>query len=405
MPVNPTGPRPGALDLNRLAQHDPEAAEVGFALNHPAYGGVDLDGDPTRLTWDELAAAAPGFLNAYPQIQPALLRLRAAFASDPAPSAPPGNDPGPGFVDSASARGVTDAAGNENGRLVHVDGRPLLLFDRSDAQFSRSEVRFGAPGAASRPLLEGARLQASPSLAAGHVYLLRAERFDAPTAELVRVPFDGERAGSAEPIEGLEGLGPLSWPRVHQLPQGGFVAAYRDAASRPRIAYSDDGQRFVTLPGTVEPQGAAMVELGVFENGTLAMTYQRTLPDGSYVSYVRTSQDARTWSARRPITGASNNVHDTSLVRREDGGLDLYYVYTTPREGFALYRRALGEDEQLGPEQRVTRPGPDINKPVATRAPDGSLWVTFAEVTSRDPAGWVNGQQLRTVELDGDAPR
>ncbi len=407
MPIGsgwPPSSAPRPLNLERLAQTDPQAAATGVALNDPRQGGVDLDGRLTELSWDEFALVAEAFARAFPQVTPALYRLQAAFfAASSAGPAP--NDPGRGLVDPRAGRSASDAQGNETGGVVHVGDRSLLLFDRGDRDYTRAEIRVAVPGGPSRALFPDGPgpLQLSPSFAAGQVFFLAAPSTHGP-ARLYRAPFDGERAGAAVEVPGLKGLGPLSWPTVHVLRGGGgLIVAFRDELSRPRLAYSPDGASFVPLPGTVEPTGAAMVELGVFGSGALAMTYQRD-DGGAYTSYVRLSRDGRTWSARVPITQASNNVHDTTLVSRSDGGLDCYYVYTTPSEGFALYRRALREDGTFGPEQRVTLPGPDINKPRVSRGPDGKLHVAFVEVTSRGPGGWVDGQTLRTLILEHDAP-
>ncbi len=46
MVLTPLFPRRSAVDLDQFATHDLEAAQVGYALNQSADGGVGLDGDP-----------------------------------------------------------------------------------------------------------------------------------------------------------------------------------------------------------------------------------------------------------------------------------------------------------------------------------------------------------------------
>lgn len=388
----------GPVDLQALYRRDPRAALVGEALNTPRLGGVDHDGDPSRLTWSEFRAAAPGFLRLYPGHAPEVARLQTLFEA--APSRPPApTDPGPGLVDPADAWAPADSAGVETGG-AHL-GPDRLIFERGDAELTRSVLRAASlDGGASEPLLpNGPRLQLSASVVDGTVFFSGADDLQS-AAQLYRW-----RPGDAapQPVPGLDDLGPLSWPKVRTLADGSLMVAYRDTRSRPRLAWSEDGHRFHPLPGTVEPAGAAMVDLGVQRNGTLVMTYQ--LGHGARMqSVLRTSRDGHRWSPRRPVTEASDNVHDTTLVTRADGGLDLYYVYSTPTEPFALYRRALDEDLALGPEQRVSRPGEAINKPHAERRPEGGVRVGFVEVTARAPEGWVTGQGVRSVTLDTDAP-
>lgn len=395
------GPRP--LDLQLLAQTDPLAAQVGHALNDVRQGGVDLDGAPLTLRWDEFALVAPRFARLFPDVTPMLHRLQAQFLNA-APAHPPPNDAGPGLVDHQQWAAPQGSHGVENGKVIHVNGRDVVLLDRADPNFTQAQLFFGPVSGPTAPLLSASpkALQLSPTFAAGHVYFLAAD-VAGGAATMHRVPFDGVTAGAPQPVRGLAGLGAFSWPQVQQHPSGALLAAYRDELSRPRLAFSDDGVDFHTLPGSIEPRGAAMVALGIFPSGTLAMTYQRETQSG-YVSTVRLSRDGQTWSAPLPVTVSSSNVHDTSLVVRKDGGLDLYYVFTTATEGFGLYRRSLDDKGTLGPEQRVTMPGPHVNKPQVTRAPNGDLHVAFVEVTSRDAGGAVATQGLRSVVLKDDAP-
>ena len=396
-------PRP--LSLRTLATTDWRTAEVGRILNDHREGGVDLDGNPNSLTWDEFRLSAPGFYRLYPSIGPELNKLQALLLSTE-PTPPKANDPGPGFVSPSSWVSPLDSKGAENsGSLIEIGTKSQFLFDRADAAFTRSQILVAdAKGtSASSPLFaQGHKLQLAPSFAKGQVFFVGADHIDG-AATFLRASYDGTTAGTPQKVRGLNDLSAISWPKVHELNDGSLMVAYRDHASRPRLAWSKDGVSFSQLPVNVEPNGAAMVSFGVMKDGTLALTYQLH-DEHSYVSYVRLSKDGRTFGPRQPITGASNNVHDTSMVQRQDGGLDLYYVYTD-NGPFALYRRALHENGEFGPEERISnREHQEINKPTVSRRQDGTLALNFVEVTRRNPQGWVEEQGLRSVTLTSDAP-
>jgi hypothetical protein len=192
------------------------------------------------------------------------------------------------------------------------------------------------------------------------------------------------------------------WPRVLRLVDGRSALAYRDGSSRPRFALSDDGLSFDDAD-IVGPPGA-MANVGELADGTLAYTYQTG--ELGMTSWVVLSEDGRSWSEPVAVTEASSNVHDTSSVRRDDGDLDLYYVYSGAREGFSLYRRALAADGTLGAEQRVTDSTvAEPSKPAVTRLRDGSLFVRWAAITMRDVSGVPIEQVLHGAIVWGDAPR
>ena len=96
-------------------------------------------------------------------------------------------------------------------------------------------------------------------------------------------------------------------------------------------------------------------------------------------SYFIISEDGENWTPRTLVTSNSGNVHDTDLFVREDGDIDMYYSYTDP-SGFVLWRRCLGKDGTLGPEEKVL--GSDwgsVVKPRAHRLGDGQILLSYVD--------------------------
>jgi hypothetical protein len=72
-----------SVDLGALSLTEPWTAQVGFWLNHPGYGGVNLDNDPNRLSWAEFNAGQQRLLARYPfdvSLQQGVQRLHQVFA-------------------------------------------------------------------------------------------------------------------------------------------------------------------------------------------------------------------------------------------------------------------------------------------------------------------------------------
>ncbi len=310
----------------------------------------------------------------------------------------------------AMAMGSSFAAG--------ADGSLTIVFDRTDAAFTRSELlvahsRDGRHFTAPEPItLPGAKpaFVASPSAvtvgAQSFLYFESAERLDVrPT--LARAPLVAGRLGPVEllpPIAGVEWL--QSWPKFAPLADGGLGVAFRDGRSTPFFATSADGMAF-GAPNRIALAGA-MPDFGQAKDGTLAFSFQLDTPTEPMVSYVRLSQNGGTsWSAPIRISPESN-VHDTTILARADGGFDLYYIYPpADHRGFSLFRRALTTAGALGPEERLTsKELGEPSKPQAVRRSDGRIVVAYSEIAERAPTTFEPSvQQIVLAELTGDAPR
>lgn len=73
---------PNSIDLQDLKQREPEAAQYGYWLNNNATSGVDLDGDPMRLTWREFQLGSTTMQAAYPNdplVEKNIMRLNDLF--------------------------------------------------------------------------------------------------------------------------------------------------------------------------------------------------------------------------------------------------------------------------------------------------------------------------------------
>jgi len=308
---------------------------------------------------------------------------------------------GPGGVDVGSAA------------WVEADGRLWVAWERFDAAFTSSALWLAssADGAAWSPpgalLAGGPAYRASPSSAtlAGQGWVYFAEAADLyGQVSLRRARVAGGAAGTPEALATVPGLGSLlSWPRFLALSGGRVALAFRDGSGRPRVAYSADGVLF-DPPVTVHTGAAAMAALGQAPDGWLAYAYQ-TGTGGSMSSWVRTSADGQAWDEPVEVSASSTNVHDTTLVPRLDGGLDLYYIWPCSAAGFCLHRRALAADGSLGPEQQVTLPEVgETSKPEGLRLPDGRLLLLWAEISQRGAGGEPSEQILSGCLLAGDAP-
>jgi hypothetical protein len=279
-----------------------------------------------------------------------------------------------------------------------------VVFDSFDLAFERGSLfRLSIVDGHIAPWIEmdaEAVFTTTPSFVAGDLYFMAsASRVSLPSLHV-------ERGGARETHRAPEGVASLlSWPRFRAHGTGGIALAFRDAASVPMFAAGERPASF-DPPVAVGPDtGGALAAVGVFASGALAFSYQHPTGNEPMVSYVVTSTEGATWSDPVRVTDASSNVHDTTLVARDDGALDLYYIYPAAK-GFALFRRALDEGGALGPEERVT--GPEVrepSKPEALRLPSGRVLIAYAEISERDRNGYPSRQSLVLASLPGEAPR
>lgn len=288
---------------------------------------------------------------------------------------------------------------------IDAQGAVTLVFDSFDRDFGFGELWItSSPNGRTFPLARPTgftdhSFEASPSFVRGALYFAGAD-------DLVSAPvLHRAGVGTAEPLPAVPGIDSLlSWPRLYAW-EDRVAVAFRDGASRPMLAWGDDASSF-GVPVLVGPDaGGALAALGVFGDGTLAYAYQHPVAAEPMVSFVRRSSDGVTWSDPVRVTDASGNVHDTTLVARADGGLDLYYVYPGA-SGFVLFRRALAPDGRLGAEERVTTDeAGEPSKPEALLLPSGRVLVAYADIAVRDgTSGEPMRQDLVLVSLPGEAP-
>jgi hypothetical protein len=351
------------------------------------------------------------------------------IAPPPSPGPPPTTLPvgassvlrigsGPGLDIIGAVFG--DAPSPDTG--LSARGGIFVVYDHFTADYADAELRakqladatFGGAPQLTLSDNEGSRYEASPSAATlggvRYLYSARAQALSgaatlqrrplvAPTADAAP-----DRWGQAELVKGPS-LSLLSWPQVLALPDGRAALAYRNGLSQPRLALSADAGKSFGAPQAVANAGAAMVAVGGFADGQLAVSYQAPQGAEPMVSWVRLSRDGASWSTPLRVSSSSSNVHDTTLVARNDGGLDLYYIYPAGPQGFALFRRQLRGDGTLGAEQRVTDDSVgEVSKPTGARLADGRLLLTYAEIAQRDPVrGEPTQQLLCALLISGDA--
>jgi hypothetical protein len=137
-----------------------------------------------------------------------------------------------------------------------------------------------------------------------------------------------------------------------------------------------------------------MAKVAQMSNGTLIFTYQ--IPSAPMLSYYRLSSDQTQWTDPALVTTQSPNVHDTNPYLREDGRIDLYYIYPIDAIGFSLWRRCVKHDGALGPEEQVVETSwGNLAKPHAHRLPSGATLLTFVNQNQ--------GHMLSAATLVGDA--
>lgn len=212
-----------------------------------------------------------------------------------------------------------------------------------------------------------------------------------------RLTFDGTSFSALATVQVDEpSLDAMGWPRPIEGLDGRLVLAYEHyPLGKLRVALGGtDGLQF----GAPTSLGSGVQgRLGSFATGQLVYSNQDG-KEGPQKAFVRLSSDGLTWSAPAALS-ASSNVHDTHPFRRSDGGVDVYYI-AAGDEGFAIWRRAVSPDGQLGVEQRVTAAtAGSFTQPHPHRLEDGRIVLTFAEqLTSAEDT------RTRAAVLSTDAP-
>lgn len=318
----------------------------------------------------------------------------------PAPAPPP-------LVEENLLRLGDDASIDLNAALCVSPGAVVVAWDRFAPDFRTSRVwAIRAPDLAratapAELALGSDALVAAPSCAGDFMYFTRARSITArATVARVRVEGPGEPEAVGAPAELASTLG---WPRVTRW--GARVAlAFRDGQSVPRLALADDGLAFGSSAEVAAP--GALANAGDLGGGSLLFSYQRPVAAEPMVSFFRITSDGVTFGPEERVTTSSPNVHDASAVPRAKGGVDLYYIYPSGPRGFTLFRRAVAPTGALGPEEVVTTPGlGEPSKPVATRAPDGTILLAYADITARAPTtGEPTRQAMTLARLATEAP-
>jgi hypothetical protein len=225
--------------------------------------------------------------------------------------------------------------------------------------------------------------------------------------ELWRSVFDGERFSTPESLPTVPELERMTgWPQwvAHD---DRIALSFRNRRGRPFWAlYAPDAP---INPMQIEDVGASYVRVVPMTGGGWLLSYQLRPTGTNTLTYVRISADGQSWSPAESITLPDwPEVHDAFALPRRDRGVDLYYVYPSPkqqaRSPFVLYRRAVLGPGHFGPEQRLTAPedfGP--YSPSAHRLANGSVLLTFSNILATG-SGAVTEAQLNLVRLPGDAP-
>lgn len=213
-------------------------------------------------------------------------------------------------------------------------------------------------------------------------------------------------------VPGLERM--VQWPRWVDTGPGVFLT-FRGIGSGPAWVPFENGER----PGparTLAPFAVAYPRVVPMTGGGCFFSYQRP-PDGGYMAtYFSVSPDCTGWSEPMPIAWpdppGKPDVHDAYALPRQDKGVDLYYSYPSRKGagarfevGFVLYRRAVMPDGTLGPEEQLTdRDAFEPFAPTAHRQPDGTILVTFSDISARGDVG-VSAARMAWFELSRDAAR
>ena len=220
-------------------------------------------------------------------------------------------------------------------------------------------------------------LEAMPSYAGEELYFWAG---DDPTAPPTLYRADQLAPTALPAIDGVSSF--AARPRLAAVSVG-LAVAFVDAGGQAMLTLGADASSFET-PRTVS-SGATRAVVAGFGDGSLAYAVE----DAAGVS-VRRSPDGVSFTDPATVNDAG---HDPALVRRADGGLDVYYVASG-----LLQRRALMPDGTMGVggagHLRCLRAAdPAVRHPAAGRSRAG--------LVRRDPGSDAAGAHAGLAALRG----
>ncbi len=147
---------------------------------------------------------------------------------------------------------------------------------------------------------------------------------------------------------------------------------------------SKDGISFKNFVKTYKR--AAKPSFNNVNEKTVAYSFQRgNWKKGKMKSMFSISEDmGLTWNQPTETTLSHKNVHDAFLFKRNDGMLDIYYVYPVESwRGFSLFRRCIRKDYSLGDEEQViVKEMGNVIAPTLHRLEDNRIALVFNEQLS-----------------------
>ncbi|MNL47169.1 hypothetical protein D3C87_1699380 [compost metagenome] len=120
-----------------------------------------------------------------------------------------------------------------------------------------------------------------------------------------------------------------------------------------------------------------------FAKGPWAFSFQVGSGNNMKAYVMLTPDQGKTFTSRIRISD-NDNVHDTFLLPRTDGELDVYYLVWFDGKGFSLFRRKLSRDGTLGKEQQLTSTAVAVEKPHALRLANGKIFVTLSKISGTE---------------------
>lgn len=234
------------------------------------------------------------------------------------------------------------------------------------------------------------------------------------TVRLWRARADGARFAAPQRLSDAQGLNRLS-----QLPRWvgsgkDVMLTFRGDEAGPQWQRWHGGDRPGESIKLVSSRVAYPRVVPMGKDGCF-FSFQRPPSGGYMATYYSVSRDCAVWSEpvelSPPKAPNKADVHDAFALPRQDGGTDVYYVYPSFKGkaarfpvGFDLYRRSVGIDGSLGPEQLLTdRLHFNPFAPSAHRLADGSVLVSFSDIQENGAQG-VARARLTLFRIQRDAP-